>query len=118
NLPQVTSKDAFLDVIRTARANEPKTGRFELIRNAENLYDARAETCVIYRAASKDFGVEGRRGGKYSVLETLGMHCIHPSRPQVGVHVELSRKAPPDTRYADFETEGLALLQSVTFGEF
>lgn len=117
-IQSTSSKEDFLKEVHEGRVREPSTGRFERIRNTEQLYDGRPETCVIYRSASKDFGAEAKRGGEYSVLETIGMHCVHPSKPAVGIQVELSRKAPPDTSYSNFDAEGLALLQSVRFGAF
>jgi len=118
SIQPASSKEDFLKEVHDARMREPSTGRFERIRNTEQLYDGRSETCVIYRSASKDFGAEAKRGGEYSVLETIGMHCVHPSKPAVGIQVELSRKAPPDTSYSNIDGEGVALLKSVTFGAF
>lgn len=118
SIKPASSKEEFLKAVHEERTREPSTDRFERIRNKEQLHDGRPETCVIYRSASKDFGAEAKRGGQYSVLETIGMHCVHPTKPAVGIQVELSRKAPPDTSYSRFDAEGLALLQSVTFGAF
>lgn len=118
SIQPVSSKKDFLNEVHELRIREPNTGRFESIRNTEQLYDNRPETCVIYRSASKDFGAEAKRGGQYSILETIGMHCVYPSKPAVGIQVELSRKAPPDTSYKNFDEIGIALLQSVKFGAF
>src|SRR5262249_52463289 len=74
NAPAFATREEFLEAIKKGRIDEPQTGRFEIIRNTEALYDARAETCVVYQSASKDFGAEARRGGEYTVLETFGMH--------------------------------------------
>ena len=87
NIQPPSSKEDFLKVVHEGRTSEPSTDRFERIRNTEQLYDGRPETCVIYRSASKDFGAEAKRGGQYSVLETIGMHCVHPSKPAVGIQV-------------------------------
>ena len=118
NFQPTASKEEFLRLVREGRASEPKTGRFEEIRNTEQLYEDRSETCVIYRSSSKDFGAEAKRGGEYSVLETIGIHCVHPDNPNVGMQIEFSRKAPPETTYPSFEDEGLALIRSVKLGEF
>jgi hypothetical protein len=112
------SKEDFLKMMHEWRASEPNTGRFKIIRNTEQLYEGRQETCVIYKSASKDFGAEAKRGGEYSVFETIGMICVYPNKPDVGIRVELSRKALPETTYPNFEATGLALLQSVRFREF
>lgn len=118
NIPQVASKQEFLELVKKGRAKEPETGRFEKIRNSEEINQERSETCVVHKAASKDFGVDARRGGEYSVYETYGMNCIHPGKPAVGIMVELSRKAPPENPYPGFDFMGANLLKSVTFGEF
>lgn len=113
-----SSKGNFLEVVREGRAREPSTGQFERMRNMEQLYAGRDETCVVYESAFKDSGVDAKRGGQYSVLETIGMHCVHPDNPNVGIQIELSLKAPPDTRHPNFNSLGIALLQSVTFDAF
>jgi len=118
NIKPTASKEEFLKAVHEGRAGGPNTGRFEAIRNVEQLYEARPETCVLYKSASKDFGMEARRGGEYSVLEMIGMHCVHPSKPNVGIQVEFSRKAPPGTTHPDFEATGISVLQSVKFGAF
>lgn len=115
-LPPLDSKEAFLEHVRKRRADEPQTGRFEAVRNIEELDTQRKETCVRHRAASKDYGA--KRGGEYTLYETYGMNCIHPSNPQAGVLVELSRKAPPETTDQSFEQSGAGLLQSVQFSDF
>ena len=112
------SKQDFLKEVHQGRFSEPNTGRFEVIRNSEQLYDERSETCVIYRSASKDFGAEAKRGDQYSFLDMIGMHCVHPNKPTVGIQVEFSLKAPPETKYPRFDDIGLTVLQSVEFGEF
>ncbi|RJQ72302.1 MAG: hypothetical protein C4519_18620 [Desulfobacteraceae bacterium] len=118
NIDPPASKEEFLKTLQKRRSSEPNTGRFEVIQNTEQVYEDRSETCVIYRSASKDFGAEAKRGGQYSVLEMLGMHCVHPDKPNIGIQVEFSRKAPPETTYPQFENTGLTILQSVKFGEF
>lgn len=118
NAPAITNKQEFLEAIKKGRSSDPQTGRFEIIRNSEALYEARPETCVVYQSASKDFGAEAKRGGEYSIFETFGMICIHPANPKVQIRVELSRKAPPDTTFPEFDAMAQALLRSVAFDAF
>lgn len=115
-LPTFDSKEQYLEHVRNGRAAEPQTGRFELIRNHEEFAGRRQETCVKHQAASKDFGA--KRGGEYTVYETYGMNCIHPRNAQVGVFIEISRKAPPDLASPGLEQSGAALLESVQFRDF
>jgi len=114
-LPGGLSPEQFLAHVKTGRAAEPQTGRFELISNNEQPYTDRPEVCVKHRSTSKDHGA--RRGGDFTLVDYLGMNCIHPSSPQVGVFVELSRKAatPADARFDD---DGIRLLRSVAFAQF
>lgn len=117
NIQTPATRADFLQAVQAARSNTPDTGRFQVIRNTEQLVTDRTETCVQYRSASRDFGADGRPGGQYTVLETIGMHCVHPGKPGIGVQVELSRRAPPDLPNPDLDAQGQALLRSVTFPE-
>ena len=111
------SKEEFLAQIHAARIKELPTGRFEKIYNDESIYSERPETCVTYKSASKDFGVDAKRGGQFSILETRGLYCVHPLKP-IGIQVEYSRKAPPNAPSPSFDAEASALLKSVEFREF
>jgi len=115
-LPPFNSKDEFLKFVQKGRASEPQTGRFEIIINAESVYERPDVTCVKHRAASKDYGA--KRGGEYAIFETYGMNCIHPKNSKVGLFVELSRKAPADTSNDEFIRLGENFLNSVRFTEF
>lgn len=112
-LPAFSTSQDFLAHVKSGRAAEPQTGKFETVTNDEQLYAGRSETCVKHEMISKDFGA--KRGGDYSVIEYFGMNCIHPQNPTVGILVELSRKAPPGTEYPQFKTMGSQLLKSVEF---
>jgi hypothetical protein len=101
-IPTFSSPQDFLSHVRSARAAEPQTGRFEVIKNDEQLYAARSETCVKHEMESKNFGA--KRGNDYTVIEYFGMNCI-----------QLSRKAPPGIEYPRFKTMGSQLLKSVEF---
>ena len=116
NIPQQNSNEEFLAFIKNERNKEPDTGRFEVINKSLVHYKERGETCVKHQSSSKDFGA--KRDGKYTIYETLGMYCIHPNKPKIGVFVELSRKAPIGNKNDLFETLGNQLIQSVEFSEF
>jgi len=115
-LPPFNSKEEFLKFVQKGRASEPQTGRFEAIRNHEMLDEQRKETCAKHQAASKDFGA--KRGGEFTIYETSGMNCIHPKNTNVGVFIELSRKAPPGTTNDEFESLAGSLLKSTQFSDF
>jgi len=116
NIDPQKSKEAFLLYIQKKRAEEPDTGRYELIEQSLKPYSERKEICVWHRTSSKDFGA--KREGVYTIFETLGMYCIHPSKPNIGIFVELSRKAPLGHVNKSFDSLGEQLLRSVIFNEF
>jgi hypothetical protein len=115
-ISNVGSKEDFLKRVKEQRAAEPQTGRFETTKNREFLDNERTETCVRHIAASKDYGA--KRGADFTIYETYGMNCIHPNNPEIGVFVELSKKAPQDMTSEDFEILGKDLLRSVEFTKF
>jgi hypothetical protein len=114
-LPAGLSPEQFLAHVKAGRAAEPQTGRFEILSNNEQPYTDRPEVCVKHRTTSKDYGA--RRGGDFTVVDYLGMNCIHPTSPRVGVFIELSRKAPTAAD-ASFDADGMSLLRSVAFAQF
>jgi hypothetical protein len=115
-IPIFSSPTDFLSYVKSGRAAEPKTGRFEVIKNDEQLFTERAETCVKHETESKDYGA--KRGSDYTVIQYFGMNCIHPKNPTIGIFVELSRKAPPGIAYPQFKTLGSQLLKSVEFSVY
>lgn len=116
NIPVQKSKESFMKFINNERNKEPKTGRFEVINNSLSLDKERSEICVKHNSSSKDFGA--KRDNKYTLFETYGMYCIHPSKPNIGVFIELSRKAPMGIKNKSFNSFGEQLLKSVTFKDF
>ncbi len=116
NIPSQGSDKTFLSLIQDKSAEEPKTGRFEMIEESLVPYEERKEECIKKRTSAKDYGA--KRGGTYTIFETYGMYCVHPKKPSIGVFVELSRKAPFGRINSEFETLGEQLLQSVVFSDF
>ena len=115
-LPSGLSREQFLEHVRKGRADEPRTGRFEVVGNDEHLSERRQEVCVEHRAASRDHGAT--RGYSFTIVDYLGMNCIHPPDSSIGVLVELSRKAPPSLPDPAFDATGAELLHSVEFVKF
>ncbi len=112
-IPKFSSPQDFLSFVKSGRAAEPESGRFEVVKNEEQLYAERAETCVRHEMESKDYGA--KRGNDYTVIQYFGMNCIHPEISTIGIFVELSRKAPPGMEYPQFKALGSQLLKSVEF---
>ena len=115
-IPTFSTPHDFLAYVKSGRAAEPQTGRFETIKNDEQLYTDRSDICVKHEAESKDFGA--KRGNDYTVVQYFGMNCIHPKNPTVGISIELSRKAPPGLVHPLFKTMGSQLLKSVEFSAY
>ena len=116
NIPSDRSDNSFLSFIQNKSAEEPQTGRFEMIKESLVPYDEREEECIKKRTSAKDYGA--KREGTYTIFETYGMYCVHPMKPNIGVFVELSRKAPFGHINSIFEVMGEQLLQSVIFSDF
>ena len=114
--PSGLSREQFLEHVRKGRADEPRTGRFEVVGNDEHFSERRQEVCVEHRAASRDHGAT--RGYSFTIVDYLGMNCIHPADSSIGVLVELSRKAPPSLPDPAFDATGAELLRSVEFAKF
>ena len=118
-LPELSSPEAHLEYIKdTRKKTDPDTGRFKVIKNNEEIYSARAETCVKFESTVSDHASSAVRAGGFTVIDTYGMYCVHPNSPRTGVYVELSRKAPPESKSLTFKDMGERLLQSVQFIDY
>jgi hypothetical protein len=116
NIPPNQTGQQFLDFVKSERAKEPQTGRFENIKESISLYAARKEICANFSSLSKDYGA--KRSGEYALYETYGMYCIHPYNDSIGVFIELSRKAPFSKSESPINKNGEKLLKSVKFSDF
>ena len=116
NIEPHESKASFLSSIKKVRNSEPDTGRFEVIKQSLDIYSERTEICAKFSSSSKDFGAQ--RDNKYTIYETYGMYCIHPNKPNIGFHIELSRKAPFGNENKLFNSLGEQLIKSVEFIKF
>ena len=116
NLPKLKSADDLLSFIKSNEEKSPKTNRFETIEESLTPYNYKNAKCVKKNFSKKDYGA--KRNGKYTIFEVYGMYCIHPYKEDIGVNIELSRKAPFPNKNELFIGWGEELLQSVTFEPF
>jgi hypothetical protein len=55
------------------------------------------------------------RDGQYTIFEVYGVYCIHPNNNNIGLFIQLSRKAPFDQKNQLFKQLGQDLLDSIVF---
>ncbi len=121
NAGPIDTGDKLLEAVqkRMSGVDDPKTYRFEKIKESQfaQITSQDQAVCVRYGSTSKDLGVDAKRGGDYSILEIVGLACLHPLRPVI-VDVQYTRKAPPDVKSEAFESEADEFLKSIKFREF
>lgn len=105
------SKEGFFDLVKAQRT--PKSGNIRVIKDSQEFYSSRSETCVIYKSAG-----EFVKPFRHTHIEEYGMSCIHPYNPSVGITIEWRRFYYPDSSFPGFNDIGEALFKSVTFREF
>ncbi len=113
NLSNETDKENFLSFIKEQDKQSPKTGRFERLNQSFEPYNHQNAQCVKHIASSKDYGA--KRDGEYTIFEVYGMYCIHPHNNDIGIFIQLSRKAPFSQKTELLNTWGQDLLDSVVF---
>jgi len=113
NLSSEINKNNFLSFVKNNEMKAPKTGRFERITESIDAYNHKEAVCVKQVASSKDYGA--KRDGQYAIFEIYGMSCIHPANSNIGIFIQLSRKAPWNQKQVLFNQWGQALLNSVIF---
>ncbi|CAC9647754.1 hypothetical protein [bacterium endosymbiont of Bathymodiolus sp. 5 South] len=116
NLSEEINKENFLSFIKDREKKAPKTGRYERITEFINSYNHKGATCVKHIASSKDYGA--KRDGQYTIFEVYGVYCIHPNNNNIGLFIQLSRKAPFDQKNQLFKQLGQDLLDSIVFKSY
>ncbi len=116
NMPKLESNISFLSLVKQNEKKAVKTGRFERITGSFASYNHKGASCVKKEASSKDYGA--KRKEQYAIFEIYGMQCIHPYKKNIGVNIELSRKAPFEYKNELFKKWGQELLESITFEPF
>ena len=118
-IPVLASDDELLSHITEGRAAEPNIGRFEILKNEENLSMLQGATCVKYHSISKDKAAQIQGGGTAKMLlENIGYHCEHPKNKEVAVNIEYSLRHFSNTDYSSFETNADKFFRNVQFTEF
>ena len=118
-IPEFQSNEEFLSHIIQGRAAEPSIGRFEILKNEEDLSPLIGVTCVKYHSISKDKAAQIEGGGTAEMLlENIGYHCIHPKNRTVGVNIEYSLRHYADTNYEAFYNNANEYFNNIKFTEF
>jgi|GEM_PF-2395641 len=118
-LDAIITDRAWLEHVIKFRAAAPDIGRFEESENTESLVTFKQQACVKYRSISIDSKAKIGDGTTASMLlETAGLHCRHPLRPTVGVHIEYSLRHFAHNQYSTFDSDATRFFEQVNFTEF
>jgi hypothetical protein len=117
-LPDVDSEVQFLKLISERRLSEPDTGRFRIVKNAEEMSHHSEVYCVKYHTISEDQAARTSSGPRSMLSEMRGYHCQHPKNKNVGVNFQYSHRHYPGDEDPLIEKKAAEFLGDVKFIAF
>lgn len=117
-LSGIETEEEFSTLIQERRANIDK-GRFQVLENEEQLFDAGDDYCVKHYSKTEDH-VPPKKSSKraYMILENIGFSCRHPRNKTVGITFEYSHFHYPEHYDPDFEDKAMRFLEQVQYTDF
>src|SRR2546422_7861287 len=117
-LPDVDSEVQFLKLISERRLSEPDTGRFRIVKNAEEISHRSEVYCVKYHTISEDHAARTSSGARSMLSEMMGYHCQHPKNKNVGVNFQYSHRHYPGDEDPLIGKKAAEFLEDVKFIAF
>ncbi|TMH43579.1 MAG: hypothetical protein E6H59_07790 [Betaproteobacteria bacterium] len=117
-LPDVDSEAQFLKLISERRLSEPDTGRFRIVKNAEEISHRSEVYCVKYHTISEDHAARTSSGVGSMLSEMMGYHCQHPKNKNVGVNFQYSHRHYPGDEDPLIGKKAAEFLEDVKFIAF
>ena len=115
-LPNIGSKEEFMNVVSEQRARDAGNPRFEDLLNDEVFSTEKNTPSVRYHTKYKDFGATNLpKGAKYLIVEDIGIMCRHPNNKNVGVTIALSQRSLPEDAIENFETLANDFIKNAEF---
>ena len=92
-LPNLDSKEEFVEYIKDGRAKDTDPERFKIIRDEINIYEDFVDYCVTYYSAAEDKKAKKRSKNKDPmILEMAGYVCRHPKNKNLAVDFDFSHR--------------------------
>ncbi|HTP66766.1 MAG TPA: hypothetical protein VMJ66_15345 [Geobacteraceae bacterium] len=117
-LASFESEQSFLQYVSQGRAAGPDTGRFETLKNKEEIFRGREVICVKYGSVSVDKASKTQSAVRTMIMETTGYCCQHPKNKNIGVDFGYSYRHYPGDEDADFEKKAHEFLEQIRFTDF
>ncbi len=105
---------ALLEFVKTMRAQNIDRARFRVVRDEEAISKERDEVCVRYHSEVEDHG-QARGNGAVFALDIVGLVCLHPQDPNLGVDFNFATRTPLSAKPEGGTDESQVFLRAVRF---
>lgn len=111
NNRRISDTKEFLSFIKSERAKDKDTSRFNMISDTQSLDETRAGPCVKYQYKAQDMLLT-QRMREPIFLAVKGYLCQHPSKPYL-ITIEYSERSKSPFDDATLVAEGEAFINSL-----
>lgn len=109
NLPPTKTPQEFETLIKKSVEKDTDASRFSVQQVSVTYSDERIYPCVKYHSAVQDNAPQGTKGPL--LLESVGLYCRHPIRPETGFAITYSHRGAK--LYADLRVEAENFIASI-----
>lgn len=118
-LPEIRTKEKFLELISEQRRKDTKLERYKLILNKNELSDERKIFCVRFHTIYEDHGAKNLPASSdYLIVEVIGITCKHPYHQNIAVDIGFSQRTLKNNTFENFESIANDFIHNVKFIAF
>jgi hypothetical protein len=110
----ISQKD-FMDYVKATKKLRDNPDRYS---NATAVYtweNSLSPLCVRYQQNYEDRGVKNLEKNNFVKVKNIGLVCMHPESPKVGIDISYIEKSISNTHTLSYQNEGEKFLSSLTF---
>ncbi len=105
----------FIHFAKNKKAIFHNNTRYQNITFDYTMQDSLSEFCLRYRYMYEDHGDPGRGAYKFVQVKDVGLVCMHPDSPEVGIDISYVEKFIPEAGDPSYHNEGETFLSSLRF---
>jgi len=113
NFPHQKDFMNYVKKIKTLRISNKRMSNAKTVFSWANT--AESPYCVRYQQNYEDHGLKNLRKNDYVKVKNIGLVCMHPENPDVGIDISYKEKYIASANPPSYQAEGEKFLTSLTF---
>lgn len=105
----------FMRYVKEIKKLDTKRPRYTNVSSVFTWVNFGSPYCVRYQRDYEDHGLKNLRKNDYVKVKNIGLVCMHPDTPKVGIDISFLEKSIASAHPPSYEKEGEKFLNSLNF---